>query len=117
MGFRSRSATPPVGGSSKRLLYEVHALLGRRHGIRERVNLAGEGLEAERPLVAGREKRANLGQVSQTIRLVDQNAMRIEHVRHGDPQVADAGNVNQPRPFGKELRLARKVMVKRVVED
>src|SRR3984957_20823647 len=115
MGFRSRSATRPVGGSSKRLLYEVHALLGRRHGIRERVNLAGEGLEAERPLLPGRDKCANLRQVFETISLVDQTAVRIEHVRHGDPRVANAGNVNQAGPFGKELRLGRKVMVKGVV--
>ena len=43
--------------------------------------------------------------------------MRIEHVRHGDPRVANARNVNQAGPFGKELSLARKVMVKGVMYD
>src|SRR5688572_14329253 len=71
----------------------VHALSQGVRRVRKSVHRRGKGLEGKGASIALVPQPANLALIVQPVGGVDENAMRIAHIRDGQVFVDDAGDV------------------------
>jgi hypothetical protein len=81
------------------------------------VDFFGKRLKRQETVIPALHQSLDLPDVSETIGLVDQYAVRVTHVCDGDGGISDTRDMNKARTLGKQLLLAGKVMMESVMHQ
>ena len=67
--------------------------------------------------IATPPKRADLREIAKPVGRIDEDTMRVTHVRDCERRIGHAGYMREPCALGEHLRLAREVVVEGVVHE